>query len=62
MSRTRLTDLSQDETLDQDALARVRGGGGRRVELDHMGAYNFMVEISGVNAGLLLPYIEQDNL
>lgn len=27
MPRTALADLSQDETLDQDALRRVRGGG-----------------------------------
>lgn len=27
MPRTVLADLSQDETLDQDALQRVRGGG-----------------------------------
>ena len=34
------------EDLDQ-----AIGGSGRRGELDHMGAYNFTVEIEGVCAG-----------
>ncbi len=29
----------------------VKAGPTRRAELDHVGAYNFMVEISGVAAG-----------
>ncbi|MCB9598127.1 MAG: hypothetical protein H6719_35770 [Sandaracinaceae bacterium] len=29
----------------------IKAGPTRRAELDHVGAYNFMVEISGVNAG-----------
>lgn len=33
------------------AISLVAAGNGRRGELDHMGAYNFMVEISGVSAG-----------
>ena len=37
------TEISDDD-LD------VRGGSGRRVELDHAGAYNFGVEIEGVAA------------
>ncbi|OJJ19575.1 hypothetical protein BKI52_22470 [marine bacterium AO1-C] len=42
----------QDQQITQNQLTQIKGGGGsRRQELDHVGAYNFMVEISGVAAG-----------
>ena len=37
--------------LEDDALDAAQGASGRRAELDHVGAYNFGVEISGVDAG-----------
>ena len=40
------------QQINQHQLSQVKGGGDtRRAELDHLGAYNFMVEISGVSAG-----------
>lgn len=38
-------------TLFGVVTPEVAEASGRRVEMDHIGAYNFMVEISGVNAG-----------
>lgn len=39
-------------TLSNNELAAIKGGGEiRRAELDHVGAYNFTVEIEGINAG-----------
>lgn len=38
-------------TLFSVGFTEVAEAGRHRVEQDHMGAYNFMVEISGVNAG-----------
>ncbi|OJJ22847.1 hypothetical protein BKI52_00415 [marine bacterium AO1-C] len=40
----------QNQTLTNVELAAVKGGH-RRQELDHVGAYNFTVEIEGINAG-----------
>lgn len=38
--------------LPADQLKSLNGGmDARRVELDHVGAYNFRVEISGITAG-----------
>jgi len=39
----------QDQQIKN--LSNVKAGYTRRQELDHVGAYNFMVEISGVAAG-----------
>lgn len=38
-------------TLEDADLDVTRGGSGRRIELDHAGAYGFTVEIEGINAG-----------
>ena len=37
--------------ISEDALEDLSGGPTRRGDLDHVGAYNFKVEISGVAAG-----------
>ena len=42
---------SQPAEMTEDALDDISGGPTRRGDLDHVGAYNFKVEISGVSAG-----------
>ena len=42
----------QNQEITKNQLTEIKGGqDARRVELDHVGAYNFTVEISGVAAG-----------
>ncbi len=41
----------QNQEITRSQLIEIKGGqDARRVELDHVGAYNFMVEISDVTA------------
>ena len=43
--------MTDPRELLETELDAVAAGSGRRVELDHMGAYNFQIEIEGVAAG-----------
>lgn len=44
------TSLPRDDTpeLSDEALAQISGGPKKNTDLDHMGSYNFYVEIEGV--------------
>lgn len=52
MSQKNMIDAdATPEEISDDKLDEVSAGSGRRGELDHVGAYNFKVEIEGVSSG-----------
>lgn len=54
-NHSKLFDKFESQKLTTQEASKVVGGVRRRTELDHLGAYNFMVEISGVSAGITPP-------
>ncbi len=44
-------DSGEEHELGEASLEKASGGSGRRAELDHMGAYNFIIESEGATPG-----------
>ena len=44
-------DNGEEQELTEASLEKASGGSARRAELDHVGAYNFTVEIEGTSDG-----------